>query len=144
MATTVAHLLAAKGRDVWSVTPDTTVFQALKDMADKGVGALLVLHEDGTLAGIISERDYARKVVLLDRVSRETTVAEIMTPDVHCVSPSNTVDDCMGMMTDRRVRHLPVLEDDRVVGVVSIGDIVKAVMRDQRQLIEQLEQYITT
>lgn len=144
MATTVAHLLAAKGRNVWSVTPDTTVFEALEVMADKGVGALVVLEDDGRLAGIMSERDYARKVVLLDRVSKKTKVSEIMTPDVFCVAPANTVDDCMGMMTDRRIRHLPVLEEDTVVGIVSIGDIVKAVMRNQRELIEQLEQYITS
>jgi CBS domain-containing protein len=144
MATTVAHLLAAKGRDVWSVTPNSTVYDALQVMADKGVGALVVIDDDGNLAGIMSERDYARKVVLLDRVSRETEVSEIMTSDVFCVTPSNTVDDCMGMMTDRRIRHLPVLEDGEVMGIVSIGDIVKAVMRNQRDLIEQLEQYITS
>jgi signal-transduction protein with cAMP-binding, CBS, and nucleotidyltransferase domain len=144
LATTVAHLLAAKGRDIWSVSPDDTVFSALERMADKGVGALVVLDDDGNLCGIISERDYARKVVLLDRVARETRVREIMTPEVHCVSLHNTVEDCMGMITDRRIRHLPVLDDGEVVGVVSIGDIVKAVMRDQRQLIEQLEQYITS
>ncbi len=144
MATTVAHLLAAKGRDIWSVSPDDTVFKALEDMAEKGVGALVVLDGDGNLAGIMSERDYARKVVLVDRVSRETTVSEIMTPEVHCVSLHSTVEECMSMMTDRRIRHLPVLDEGNVVGVVSIGDIVKAVMRDQRQLIEQLEQYITS
>ncbi len=144
MATTVAHLLAAKGRDVWSVTPDMTVFEALGEMADKGVGALVVLESDGSLAGIMSERDYARKVVLLDRVSRTTKVSEIMTSDVYCVSLSTTVEECMGMMTDKRIRHLPVLDGDHVVGIVSIGDIVKAVMRNQRQLIEQLEQYITS
>ncbi|HSF85129.1 MAG TPA: CBS domain-containing protein [Acidimicrobiia bacterium] len=144
MATTVAHLLAAKGRDIWSVSPDDTVFKALEDMAEKGVGAMVVLDGDGNLAGIMSERDYARKVVLVDRVSRETTVSEIMTPEVHCVSLHSTVEECMSMMTDRRIRHLPVLDEGNVVGVVSIGDIVKAVMRDQRQLIEQLEQYITS
>jgi signal-transduction protein with cAMP-binding, CBS, and nucleotidyltransferase domain len=137
-------LLAAKGRDIWSVSPDDTVFKALEDMAEKGVGAMVVLDGDGNLAGIMSERDYARKVVLVDRVSRETTVSEIMTPEVHCVSLHSTVEECMSMMTDRRIRHLPVLDEGNVVGVVSIGDIVKAVMRDQRQLIEQLEQYITS
>ena len=144
MRTTVAHLLAAKGRDVWSVTPDTTVYQALESMADKGVGALVVIDADGHLAGIMSERDYARKVVLLDRISTETKVREIMTPEVHTVTSDTSVAECMQMMTDRRIRHLPVLDGDSVVGVVSIGDIVKAVIHDQRFLIEQLEQYITS
>ena len=139
----VARLLDEKGTDVWTIQPDASVYRALEVMAEHSVGALVVIEDDRPI-GIMSERDYARKVVLLDRVSRETTVSEIMTLEVHCVSLSNTVQDCMSMMTDRRIRHLPVLDEGRVVGVVSIGDVVKAVMRDQRQLIEQLEQYITS
>jgi CBS domain-containing protein len=144
MRTTVAHLLAAKGRDVWSVRPDTTVYAALEEMSEKGVGALVVIDDDGRLAGIMSERDYARKVVLLDRVSKRTAVRDIMTEEVHTVVPDTTVAECMQTMTDRRIRHLPVLDAGLVVGVVSIGDIVKAVIHDQRFLIEQLEQYITS
>jgi CBS domain-containing protein len=144
MRTTVAHLLAAKGRDVWSVSPDTTVYEALETMSQKGVGALVVIGEDGALAGIMSERDYARKVVLLDRVSKTTEVREIMTGEVHTVTAQSSVADCMGLMTDKRIRHLPVIDKDRVIGVVSIGDIVKAVIQDQKFLIEQLEQYITS
>ncbi len=142
MRTTVAHLLAAKGKDVWSVGPDTTVYEALEVMADKGVGALVVLEGDA-LVGIISERDYARKVILLERVSKETPVRDIMTAEVHTVVPTTTVADCMSIMTARRFRHLPVLDQDRVTGVISIGDVVKAVIEDQRFLIEQLEHYIT-
>ncbi len=144
MRTTVAHLLATKGRDVWSVAPTTTVYDALQELAEKGVGALVVIDEEGRLAGIMSERDYARKVELSDRVSTSTTVGEIMTAEVHTVTQGSSVADCMAMMTDKRIRHLPVLEGDQVVGVVSIGDIVKAVIQDQRFLIEQLEQYITS
>lgn len=144
MQTTVAHLLASKGRDVWSVAPDTTVYRALEAMAEKRVGALLVVDEEGNLAGIISERDYARKVVLLDRISKSTEVREIMTAELHTVTLHTTVADCMSMMTERRIRHLPVIENDQLVGIVSIGDIVKAVIHDQQFLIEQLEQYITS
>jgi CBS domain-containing protein len=143
MRTTVAHVLAGKGRDVWSVAPDTTVYQALEVMADKGVGALVVL-EGERLVGIVSERDYARKVILLERDSKETPVSEIMTAEVHTVTPHASVADCMATMTERRFRHLPVLDEDRLVGIISIGDIVKAVIQDQQFLIEQLENYITS
>jgi CBS domain-containing protein len=143
MRTTVAHVLAAKGREVWSVAPDTTVYEALEVMADKGVGALVVI-EGEQLVGIVSERDYARKVILLERGSRDTPVSEIMTANVHTVGPASSVADCMTTMTDRRIRHLPVLDGERVAGVISIGDIVKAVIQDQRFLIEQLENYITS
>ncbi len=143
MRTTVAHVLAAKGREVWSVAPDATVYQALEVMADKGVGALVVI-EGERLVGIVSERDYARKVILLERGSRETPVSEIMTANVHTVGSDSSVADCMTLMTERRIRHLPVLEGERVAGVISIGDIVKAVIQDQRFLIEQLENYITS
>ena len=143
MRSTVAHVLAGKGSDVWSVTPSTTVYRVLEEMADKGVGALVVMDGE-RLAGIVSERDYARKVILLDRVSKRTLVADIMTTEVHTVTPESSVAECMEMMTTYRVRHLPVLEGSRVVGIVSIGDIVKAVIGEQRFLIEQLESYIST
>lgn len=144
MTTTVSHLLATKGTDVWSVTPATTVYQALATMADKEVGALLVI-DGGRLVGVMSERDYARKVILLDRLSRETTVAEIMTTAIHTVATTDSVVTCMTLMTEHRVRHLPVVDDGGdVVGVISIGDAVKAVIEDQRFLIEQLESYITS
>jgi len=144
MRTTVAHLLAAKGREIWSVTPDESVYSALEAMAEKSIGALVVVDDQGRLVGIVSERDYARKVVLLQRISTKTAIREIMTSDVHTVSPENDVTECMQMMTDKRIRHLPVMSGDAVVGVVSIGDIVKAVIHDQQFLIEQLEQYITS
>lgn len=136
-------MLAGKGSDVWSVTPSTTVYRVLEEMAAKGVGALLVMDGDH-LAGIVSERDYARKVILLDRVSKNTLVAEIMTTDVHTVTVESSVAECMELMTEHRIRHLPVLEGPTVVGIVSIGDIVKAVIGEQRFLIEQLESYIST
>jgi CBS domain-containing protein len=139
---TVAQILAVKGRDVWSIPADTTVYKALQVMAEHGVGALLVMDGE-RLVGIVSERDYARKVILLDRVSRRTAVSEIMTGDPQTVTPSNSVTECMTLMTELRVRHLPVIEDDRVAGLVSIGDVVKHVISEQESLIAQLEQYIT-
>lgn len=142
MRTTVAHLLAGKGKDVWFVPPDASVYEALEVMADKGVGALVVL-DGGRLVGIISERDYARKGILLERASKETPVTDIMTAEVHTVGVTTTVADCMSIMTERRFRHLPVLDGDDLMGVISIGDVVKAVIEDQRFLIEQLEHYIT-
>jgi len=142
MRTTVAHLLAAKGKEVWNVPPEATVYDALEVMAEKGVGALVVL-DGGRLVGIISERDYARKVILLERGSKETPVQDIMTAEVHTVGATTTVADCMSIMTERRFRHLPVMDGDDIMGVISIGDVVKAVIEDQRFLIEQLEHYIT-
>lgn len=142
MQKTVANLLDGKGRDVWSVEADASVYEALEIMAAKGVGALVVL-EAGSLAGIISERDYARKVILMDRASRDTPVRDIMTAEVVTVVPTDTVGQCMDIMTERRIRHLPVLDESRLVGVVSIGDVVKGVIAEQEFLIQQLEQYIT-
>lgn len=139
---TVARMLESKDRRLLSIGPDDTVYDALTLMARHDVGALLVL-EDGRLEGIFSERDYARKVILMGKASRETRVREIMTPRVHVVSPDNTVDDCLGIMTDLRVRHLPVMQGGQVVGVVSIGDAVKETIADQRFQIEQLESYIS-
>jgi len=139
--TTVRQLLQNKGTEIWSIQPDAHVYDALELMAQKGVGALLVVDGD-TLAGIISERDYARKVELEGKSSATTPVKEIMTSEVYCVRPEQTVDDCMALMTSRRIRHLPVLSDDKLEGVISIGDVVKAVISKQEFMIEQLENYI--
>ncbi len=138
---TVANVLESKSSALATVQPDSSVYDALTLMAERQVGAVLVL-ERGTLIGILSERDYARKVVLLGKTSRDTTVREIMTDKVVCIRPSNTIDECMALMTDKRVRHLPVLEDNKVVGVISIGDVVKEMIAEQKFIIEQLEHYI--
>jgi CBS domain-containing protein len=140
--TTVSQLLQAKGSDVWSVMPGTSVYDALALMAEKNIGALLVLDGD-ELAGIFSERDYARKVVLRGKSSKDTPVSQIMTSKVVCVRPDQSIEECMALMTDKRIRHLPVLEDNRVTGVISVGDVVKAVISEQSFIIEQLENYIT-
>lgn len=137
----VERILRQKGSQVCSVPPDVTVYEALQTLADKDIGALVVLN--GTrLVGIFSERDYARKVILKDRSSREMKVHEIMSSPVVTVSPSTTVDECMRCMTAERCRHLPVVEDDKVVGVVSIGDLVSWIITAQDQTIHQLEDYI--
>ncbi|HEX8755316.1 MAG TPA: CBS domain-containing protein [Steroidobacteraceae bacterium] len=139
--TTVRHLLDRKGRALFTIEPEDPVLEAIRMMADHHVGALLVMR--GTeLAGIVSERDYARKVVLLGRSSAETPVWQIMTSPVITVSFHTPVQDCMRLMTERRIRHLPVLDGGRVAGMISIGDLVKAVMEEQQQTIEQLESYI--
>ena len=135
------QLLAAKGGQVYSIRPDATVLDALKLMAQKDVGALLVM-EDTRVIGILSERDYARKVILQGKSSQGVPVREIMTTEVVKVDPSKTVEDCMALMTQRRVRHLPVCEGDKLVGLVSIGDLVKEVIAEQEQTIRQLESYI--
>ena len=138
---TVNQMLQSKGRAVYTIAPQTTVLEALQMMADKDVGALVVVEGDD-IAGIFSERDYARKIVLLGKSSRETPVSEIMTADVICVTPAQTADKCMAIMTDRRIRHLPVLDDGELQGVISIGDVVKAIIADQRVMINHLEDYI--
>lgn len=139
---TVGQLLQDKGSAVWSVSPSMTVFEALGRMAEKNVGALVVLDGD-RLAGIFSERDYARKVILHGHASRDVAVADVMTSPVVTVTPEQNLADCMELMTNRRIRHLPVVGDaGRVTGVVSIGDVVKAVMAEQAFLIEQLQTYI--
>jgi CBS domain-containing protein len=138
---TLKQLLEAKGRNVYSITPDARVFDALKLMADKSVGALIVMEGD-RLAGIISERDYARKVILHGKSSHDLQVREIMTSRVITVHPGQTVEECMALMTEKRIRHLPVTEGERLIGVLSIGDLVKEVIAEQRQTIEQLESYI--
>ncbi len=136
------ELLEAKGSDVWSVHPDAAVYDAIEMMADKGVGALMVL-DGGALVGVISERDYARKVILLGRSSKDTAVKEIMTARVIYARPDQTVEDCMGLMTDKRIRHLPIVDGEELLGVVSIGDLVKTMLAEQQFVIEQLEQYIS-
>lgn len=138
---TVRQLLEGKGYDVWSITPDASVYDALALMADKGVGALLVL-EGERLVGLISERDYARKVILKGKSSMETPVREIMTERVIWVGPEQTNEECMALMTAKHIRHLPVLVEDQVIGIISIGDVVKAIISEQEFLIEQLERYI--
>lgn len=141
--TTVRDILASKTEAVLSVAPDATVYDALQLMADYDVGALVVM-EGERLVGIFSERDYARKVILVGKYSKDMQVEEIMTSRVLCANPAHTVDECMALMTEKRVRHLPVLEHEKVIGVVSIGDVVKEVISQQRVTIEQLEQYIHT
>ena len=139
---TVGELLNRKGHGVWSVSPEDTVFDAIKMMGEKGVGALTVL-KDGVLVGMLSERDYARQVILKGRTSKETKVKEIMTSQIYYTFPDQTADDCMIVMTERRIRHLPVLKDDELVGMISIGDLVKSIIAEQKFIIEQLEHYIT-
>ena len=138
---TVNHLLKLKGGQIFSVTPNDSVLRAVELMATRHVGALLVMQQ-GALLGIISERDYARKVILKNRSSHDTPVGDIMTTSPVTVSPNDTVHHCMELMTDGRFRHLPVVEGGRVVGMLSIGDLVKAVIEEQRGQIEQLERYI--
>lgn len=137
----VKHLLETKGDNIWSIEPERSVLDAIKTMAEKGIGALLVMEGDD-LHGIISERDYARKVILQGRSSRETPVREIMTDKVFSTEPDRTVKECMALMTEKRIRHLPVVDGGSVVGVLSIGDLVKAKIEEQEHEIEQLHKYI--
>jgi len=142
MTKTVAAILRSKGYDIYYVSPDATVFEALKIMADNGVGALLVLDGE-KLVGIMSERDYARKVILLGKSSREAKVREIMSEKVFYVQAHRTADECMALMINKRIRHLPVIDDGKLKGVISIGDVVKAVIDEKEFVIEQLEEYIS-
>ena len=139
---TVKDILRTKGHDVWSIVPDATVYEALKFMGDKNVGALVVL-EGETVVGIISERDYARKVILHGRSSKELPVREIMSTRVYYVRPEQNIQECMALMTEKRVRHLPAMENDRLIGVISIGDVVKAIIAEHESTIKHLEDYIT-
>ena len=138
----VKDILAVKGQAIYSIAPDASVYDAMKQMADKGIGALLVMESE-RLVGVISERDYARKVILLGRSSRSTQVKEIMTSHVLYAQPQQNIDECMAIMTEKRVRHLPVVDAGKVIGVISIGDLVKSIITEQKFIIEQLEKYIT-
>ncbi len=138
----IRELLDAKGTEVWSIAPTDSVYDGLALMAEKNIGALLVMDRD-RLVGILTERDYTRDVALQGRTARDTQVDEIMTSRPVCVGPDQTLDECMALMTDKRVRHLPVIEGDRVVGLISIGDAVKATISEQQFIIKQLEQYIS-
>ena len=139
--TTVRQLLDDKGHDVWSIHPDRSVFDAIQLMASKDVGALVVVEDDRPV-GIFTERHYARNVILKGKSSPKTRTRDIMTTDVICARPEQSVEQCMAVMTDKRVRHLPVLDQERLVGIVSIGDLVKSIIADQNFAIEQLEHYI--
>jgi CBS domain-containing protein len=140
--TIVKQLLQSKGSEVWTIAPDTLVSDALQLMADKNIGALVVV-EAGQVVGIMSERDYARKVVLKEKSPKTSPVGEIMTQKVFCVNPDYTIEQCMALMTDKRIRHLPVLDrDEQLIGIISIGDVVKAIISKQEFIIEQLENYI--
>jgi CBS domain-containing protein len=141
IATSARTLLEHKGRDIWTISPEATVFEAIRCMAEKNIGALPVV-ESGRLVGILSERDYMSKVAIKGRSSKETAVRDIMVRDVVTVHPGQTVSECMSLVTERRVRHLPVVEDGALLGMVSIGDLVRWTIAKQRVTIEQLEKYI--
>ena len=138
----IKHLLDRKGRHIISIKPEDSVLDAIRLMAEKGIGSLVVM-EDHELLGIMSERDYARKVIIKGRSSESTAVSEIMTANVFTTSSSETVNDCMSVMTEKKIRHLPVVEDNAVIGMISIGDLVEAIISDQQEEIEQLEHYIS-
>jgi CBS domain-containing protein len=139
---TVSHILKAKGNAIFSISPDTVVYNALEIMVEKNVSALLIT-ENEKLAGIFTERDYARKVILKGKASKETKIGEIMTEDPIIVSPDSTIDDCMRLMTNKFIRHLPVVEDDHLIGIISIGDVVKFIIEEQKFIIQNMEHYIT-
>lgn len=139
---TLNQLLKSKSREVWSIGPNASVYDAIHLMAEKGIGALVVL-QDESLVGIISERDYARQVVLKDRSSKETLVKDIMSGKVIYADPDQTVDECLAIMTEKRIRHLPVMDGNQMVGLISMGDLVKTIIAEQKLTIDQLERYIT-
>ena len=139
--TLISQILKAKGGKTWTVSPNTTVYDALSLMAQKDIGALVVVEND-TVIGLFSERDYARKVILQGKSSKETEVNEIMTDEVLCVGPDQTVAKCMALMTEKRIRHIPILDKGQLVGVISIGDVVKAIITEQQIIINHLEDYI--
>mgnify|MGYP003466938337 FL=1 len=142
--TNVAQVIQDKSQQtIFTITPHSTVLEAISLMAEKGIGAVVVMDQD-KVVGILSERDYTRKVMLMERTSKQTLVSEIMTTKVVTVTKATSVEDCLDLMTDRHLRHLPVIENEKLVGFISIGDLVKAVMDDQRKLIEQLQQYIAS
>ena len=139
--TLVSQILQLKGSHTWTIAPNATVFDALTSMAEKDIGALLIVEND-EVVGIFSERDYARKIILHGKSSRDTEVQEIMTSEVLCISPDQSVTKCMALMTDKRIRHIPVLDDGQLDGVISIGDVVKAIISEQQIIINHLEDYI--
>jgi CBS domain-containing protein len=138
----VSTLLEAKGKDIWSIGPQETAFKALQTMAQNNVGALLVIDK-GKLVGIFSERDYARKVILKGKSSKETTVGELMTPEVFYAGPDDTLQEIMALMTTKHIRHMPVLKDDRLIGMVTLGDVVKQIISEQKFTIKELAKYIS-
>jgi CBS domain-containing protein len=140
---TIQQLIDDKGSQVWSIGPDASVYDALLLMADKQIGALLVMDDNGMI-GLISERDYARSVVLRGRTSKETRVREVMSKRVVCSTPDQTLEEAMALMTEKRVRHLPVIDDGKVVGLISIGDLIKSIISEHKFIIEQLEHYISS
>jgi CBS domain-containing protein len=142
MSSTVRHLLLVKGTDVWSVSPDSMVYDALRIMAEKDVGALLVLEHD-KVVGIFSERDYARRVILEGKSSKTAPVRDLMARQVYSVGPDELIETCMKLMTDKHIRHLPVMENDQLIGIITIGDVVKKMISDQDFTIHQLEKFIT-
>ncbi len=141
MKITLSQLLDTKGHNVWSVSPQSSAYQALELMADKDVGALVVIDQ-GKVVGMFSERDYARKLVLKGKLSRETTVAEVMTEPVCYVLPWTSLSECMALMTNKHVRHLPVIENDKLIGIVTIGDVVKTIISEQESVIHELKSYV--
>jgi CBS domain-containing protein len=141
---TVQRLLELKRKGYWTIPPETTAYEALEIMADKDVGALMVVGADWQLLGIFTERDYSRKVVLRGRASKSTLVSELMTPSVYCVSPDDTIENCMAIMNDKRVRHLPVIAEGKLAGLVSIRDVVNMIIHDRETTIRDLEQYIAS
>lgn len=140
--TTIKQLLKSKGSNVWTISPDATVFEALELLAKKNIGALVVV-EGESLAGIFSERDYARKVILHGKASKETKVGELMTPRVFFLHPNKTIEDCMVIMTMKRIRHIPILEEGRIIGMVTMGDVVKILISEKENKIRDLESYIS-
>ena len=139
---TISELLGKKGHEVWSLGPDASVYEAIELMAEKEVGALMVM-EGPKAVGLISERDYVRKVILKGRSSKDTKIREIMSTHVVCARPEQIIEECMAIMTAKRVRHLPVMGADRLLGIISIGDLVKAIINEQKFVIDQLEHYIS-
>jgi len=143
MTTTVKQILDTKGYDFFSINPSATVFEALKIMAEKNIGALMVLDGDGKLAGMFSERDYARKIILHGISSKEAKLEDYMSTELYIVDPNTTVLGCMAVMTEKKVRHVPVLDHNKIVGIISIGDVVNTIIEDQKATIQDLEKYIT-
>lgn len=141
MKSTIKEILESKGENVWTVNAEETVFDALQKMSKKDVGALIVLKNE-KLAGIFSERDYARKVVLYGKTSKESTVGDMMSTEISVINPDNSIEECMTLMTKKHIRHLPVMQDDKLKGVISIGDVVSRVISDQEITIKNLEDYI--